>query len=53
MGVDASVINNYTVYSIETAKEMSKNISKFANSDYGLGVTGQINRQDKILIRYI
>lgn len=47
MGVDADVINKYTVYSIETAMEMSKNISKFANSDYGVGVTGQINRQDK------
>lgn len=47
MGVDANIIENYTVYSIETAMEMSKNISDFANSDYGIGVTGQINRQDK------
>lgn len=47
MGVDANVIEKYTVYSIETAMEMSKNISEFANSDYGVGVTGQINRQDQ------
>lgn len=47
MGVDANVIDEYSVYSIETAMEMSKNISEFANSDYGIGVTGQINRQDK------
>jgi PncC family amidohydrolase len=47
MGVDPKVIEKYTVYSIETAMEMSKNISIFANSDYGIGVTGQLNRQDK------
>ena len=47
MGVDHKVIEKYTVYSIETAMEMSKNISLFANSDYGIGVTGQLNRQDK------
>lgn len=47
MGVNASIIEEYTVYSIETAMEMSRNISEFSNSDYGIGVTGQINRQDK------
>ena len=47
MGVNANVIDKYTVYSSETAMEMSKNISEFANSDYGIGVTGQINRQDQ------
>lgn len=47
MGVTANVIDEYSVYSIETAMEMSKNISEFANSDYGVGVTGQINRQDQ------
>lgn len=25
---------------------MSKNITKFTNSNYGVGITGQINRQD-------
>lgn len=46
MGVNKDVIDKYTVYSIETAMEMSKNISDFADSNYGVGVTGQINRKD-------
>lgn len=46
MGVDKNIINKYTVYSIETAQEMSKNITNFTNSNYGVGITGQINRQD-------
>src|SRR5574344_367984 len=32
--------------SIETAKEMSKQITNFTNSNYGVGVTGKINRYD-------
>ena len=31
---------------METAEEMSKNISSFTNSDYGIGVTGKLNRAD-------
>ena len=46
MGVSSDVIDKYTVYSIETAKEMAKAISSFTSSDYGVGVTGQINKQD-------
>ena len=46
MGVSSSVIDKYSVYSIETAMEMSKNISKFANSNYGVGITGKLNRVD-------
>ena len=46
MGVSEEVINNYSVYSEETAKEMSKNISIFTNSDYGVGITGKLNRVD-------
>lgn len=46
MGVDKNVIDKYTVYSTQTAMEMSKNIANFANSNYGVGVTGQINRKD-------
>ena len=26
---------------------MAKNISKFAQSDYGIGITGKINRKDE------
>lgn len=47
MGVDSKVIDKYSVYSIETAREMSKNISEFANSNYGVGITGKLNRVDK------
>ncbi len=46
MGVDKNVIDKYSVYSIETAHEMAKNISDFANSTYGVGITGKLNRVD-------
>ena len=46
MGVDENIIETYSVYSIETAKEMSKKISDFTNSDYGVGITGKINKKD-------
>lgn len=47
MGVSSNVIDKYSVYSIETANEMSKNISEFSNSNYGVGITGRLNRVDK------
>ena len=47
MGVSKDIILKYSVYSIETAMEMSKNISAFANSNYGIGITGKLNRVDK------
>ena len=46
MGVSASTIDKYTVYSEEVAKEMSKVISNYTNSNYGVGVTGKLNRAD-------
>jgi len=46
MGVSSDIIDKYSVYSIETAMEMGKNISKFTNSNYGIGVTGKLNRTD-------
>lgn len=46
MGVDKDVIDEYSVYSIETSHEMSKKITEFTNSDYGVGITGKINRVD-------
>ena len=46
LGVNEETIKKYTVYSKEVANEMSKNISIFTNSDYGIGITGQINRKD-------
>ena len=47
MGVDKEVIDKYSVYSMETANEMSKNISLFTGSDIGVGITGKLNRVDK------
>ena len=46
MGVSESTIDKYTVYSEEVAKEMSKVISNYTNSNYGVGVTGKLNRAD-------
>ena len=46
MGVSEDIINKYSVYSEETANEMSKNITIFTNSDYGVGITGKLNRVD-------
>ncbi|MBR6690486.1 MAG: CinA family protein [Bacilli bacterium] len=46
MGVSNDIIDKYSVYSIETAMEMSKNISYFTNSNYGVGITGKLNRVD-------
>ena len=47
MGVSKEVIDKYSVYSIETAHEMAYNISKYTNSDYGIGITGKLNRADE------
>ena len=51
-GVDKNVIEKYTVYSTETAKEMAKNVANFANSNIGVGITGElgntINKEPKV-----
>lgn len=47
MGVDSKVIDEYSVYSMEAAHEMAKNISDFAHSTYGVGITGKLNRADE------
>ena len=47
MGVDPSIISKYSVYSKNCAKSMSKAISDYSNSTYGVGVTGKMNRIDK------
>lgn len=41
-GVDKNIIKQYTVYSMETAKEMSRNVSNLAKSNIGVGVTGEL-----------
>ena len=47
MGVSKEVIDKYSVYSMNVAREMAKNISDFAKSDIGVGITGKINRVDE------
>lgn len=47
MGINKKTIDKYTVYSIEVANEMSKTIANYTNSNYGIGVTGRLNRIDK------
>lgn len=46
-GVEKKIIEQYSVYSIETAREMSQKITIFADADYGIGITGQMNRKDE------
>ena len=45
-GVSRTTIERYSVYSKETAKEMSEAIAKFAGSTYGVGVTGMLGTVD-------
>lgn len=46
MGVDQNIIEKYSVYSMETAIEMSRSISTYTSSNYGVGITGKINKAD-------
>lgn len=47
MGVDSNIISKYSVYSMETADSMSKSICNFTNANYGVGITGKLNKIDK------
>ena len=47
LGVDKSIIDKYTVYSIETSISMAKSIKLFSNSSIGVGITGMIGNIDK------
>lgn len=46
MGVPKEIIDTYTVYSTEVARAMAKAIADFSASDYGIGITGKLNRED-------
>lgn len=46
MGVNRNIIEKYSVYSMETANEMSRSISAYTSSNYGVGITGKINKAD-------
>ena len=45
-GMDPSIIEKYTVYSMEVAREMARLANVNGESDYGVGITGTLNRQD-------
>ena len=47
MGVKEETIVKYTVYSKEVVEEMAYNIVKVANSDIGVGISGQLSGNDK------
>lgn len=47
MGVKKDLIDIYSVYSMEVAKDMAKAISDFASSHYGIGITGKLKRKDE------
>lgn len=46
MGVSSEVIEKYSVYSMETAREMARAISNFTASDFGIGITGKLGEVD-------
>ena len=45
-GVPKETIEKYTVYSFETARAMANAVKNTANSDIGIGITGQLGRID-------
>lgn len=45
-GMDSKIIDQYTVYSMEVAKEMARLATVNGESDYGVGITGTLNRED-------
>lgn len=47
MRVDKEIIEKYGVYSFETSRAMAKQITYFAESTYGIGITGKINKIDE------
>ena len=46
MGVSKDIIDKYTVYSMETARNMAYCISEYANANLGIGITGKLNKVD-------
>ncbi len=46
LGVKKSVIRKFSVYSLQVAREMSKEITNFSGADYGVGITGKLKKVD-------
>lgn len=51
-GVNNKILEKYTEYSKEISQEMAKKITKIANSNYGIGITGKLSKNEKINIVY-
>jgi nicotinamide-nucleotide amidase len=45
-GINKKNIEKFTVYSKEIAIEMAKKITKMANSNFGIGITGKLGTED-------
>lgn len=43
LGVSPDTIDKYSVYSTQVSKEMAKCITKYAHSNIGIGITGNLN----------
>ena len=50
--VPKEIIDKYSVYSSETANEMAKAVSKFAKSDIGVGITGELSNNSSNIVYY-
>ena len=46
-GVSKELIDMYSVYSEEVAEDMAYNVCKSRDSDYGVGITGKLNKADE------
>ena len=46
LGVNKELIDKYTVYSSEVAKDMAMTITNYTSSNYGIGITGKMNKPD-------
>ena len=47
-GVSKQTINEYTVYSNEVSRDMAKECSNIAKSDFGIGITGLLGTIDSV-----
>ena len=47
LGVNQSIIKKHSVYSTQTANQMSLAIARFTDADIGVGVTGKLKRVDE------
>lgn len=49
LGVDRKVMEEHSVFSIHTARQMAFRIAFFAESTYGIGTTGRFNKPEENL----